>query len=296
MTCLNRRTLLAGLGTCLLTGPLLAQGRLATPSGFTGQVIINEGSGVRLHTYLADLQGSLVTSHVIEGPSALIVVDAQFTPTSARELRTYVDSIGKPVERLILSHQHPDHWFGVHHFGPMPVHAGPVTASFISEAAAQLVDELGADSSAPEVGGTIPEGSQEIAGVTLNFRHVLDTEAPEMLVIEVPAVGAVIVQDLVYNRVHAVVSRQIDSWVTALQDLETQAGQSPLILAGHGEPASPADLGSMIDYLTAVKPLLESNIGNPEEAETITDEIAAAFPDYRMPQLLTFGLSRALAQ
>ncbi len=69
----------------------------------------------------------------------------------------------------------------------------------------------------------------------------------------------------------------------------------PVILAGHGEPTAPADLAGLVRYLEAVKPLLAANLGKPDQAPAITAEIAKAFPDYRIPSLLTLGLSRALA-
>lgn len=126
------------------------------------------------------------------------------------------------------------------------------------------------------------------------FRPVLDTEAPEIMTIELPQAGVLIAQDIVYNKVHAVVSRQIDQWVGALKAMETRAGEVPVILPGHGEPTAPANLAGLVNYLEAVKPLLMANIGKEDQAKAITEEIAKAFPDYRMPPLLTLGLSRAL--
>lgn len=294
MLFIDRRAILAALGTTLFVGPVRAQGRAATPAGFTGQVFVTEKGGARLHTYLADAKGAMVTSHIIEGTGSLIVVDGQFQPHAAQELKTYAESLGKPVRRLFVSHAHPDHWFGIHHFRRMGVHAGPMTAKFLKDNAANVVAERKVDSSAPEVAGTITDGSETIDGIALNYRLVRDTEAPEILVIELPAVGAAIVQDIVYNKVHAVVSRQIDTWIGVLKDLEKRGAGAPIILAGHGEPASPADLPGLVAYLAAVKPLLDANIGKPEQAQAITEQIAKAFPAYRMPPLLTLGLSRAL--
>ena len=294
MPTLNRRTIVAAIGTSLFAGPLRAQGRSATPAGFTGAVLVNESGRIRIHTYLADLNGAMVTSHVIEGPGGLVVVDGQFVRAAALELKQYVDSLGKPVQRLIVSHQHPDHWYGIHHFRRMPVHAGPITAKFLAEGAAKFVAERKADSSAPEIAGVLDQGIETVAGVELRFRHVLDTEAPEIVTIEIPAVGAIIVQDVVYNKVHVVVSRQIDNWIAVLKGIEARGAQSPIILAGHGEPASPASLPGLVQYLEAVKPLLNANAGKPDRAKALTDEIATAFPDYRLPPLLTLGLSRSL--
>jgi glyoxylase-like metal-dependent hydrolase (beta-lactamase superfamily II) len=291
---LNRRTLLAAIGTSLLVGPARAQGTPATPGGFAGRVFVNERGGLRLHTYMAAPQGALVTSHVIEGPGGLILVDGQFVPSAAAELKAYVASIGKPVARAILSHAHTDHRFGFHHLGRMPVHAGPVTARFLREAGAGLIAQRKADSSVPEIAGELAPGTETVAGDELRVRRVLNTEAPEIMVIEVPAANAVIVQDLVYNKVHAFVNRQMDQWIEVLRGLEQDGSGSALILAGHGEPTAPAELKGLVRYLETARPLIEARIGKEGEIKAVVEEMTRAFPDYRAAPLLELALSYAL--
>ncbi len=294
MSAIDRRRVLVMLGTSLLAGPAAAQGRNVAPPDFKGQVFVTERGGLRIHTYMADPSGALVTSHVVETRRGLVVVDGQFVAPAAQELKRYVAALDQPVERAILSHAHPDHWFGFAHAGVSEVHAGAITAKFISGRGAAVVAERKAQTTAPRIAGTIAAGDETIGGVTFRFRPVFDTEAPEIMTVELPQAGVLIVQDIVYNRVHAVVSRQLDQWIAVLQAMETRAGDTPVILAGHGEPAVPADLPGLVKYLEAVKPLLFANIGRDDQAKPITDEIAKAFPDYRLPPLLTLGLSRAL--
>ena len=160
--------------------------------------------------------------------------------------------------------------------------------------AGQVIAQRKADSSPPQVGGVVSEGTQVVAGVTLNISMIRDAEAAEELVIEVPAVGALIVQDFVYNNVHAVVSRNLDNWMDALNSLEKRTNAKTLVLAGHGEPTGVAAFGEMKAYLSAVQPLLQANMGKPEQADAIVKEIAEKFPSRRMPSLLKLGLSRAL--
>jgi glyoxylase-like metal-dependent hydrolase (beta-lactamase superfamily II) len=290
----DRRRVLSAAAFALLAGPTFAQGRSAAPADFAGRVFVNERGGLRIHTYLAPPQGALVTSHIIETASSLILVDGQFQPAPALEAKRYLDTLGKPVRRVLLSHQHPDHWFGFHHMRVGPIHAGPTTAAFLRQNGAAVVAERRADSSVPEIAGVLESGETTIDGVLLRLRRVADTEAPEIMVIEVPQAGAAIVQDLVYNKVHVVVSRQIDEWVAALRAIERTAGELPLVLAGHGEPAGLGDLPGLIAYLEAVKPLLVANIGREQAIPEIVAEMSRRFPDYRVPPLLQLGLTRAL--
>lgn len=291
---IDRRAFAAGLGLSLLPGPLRAQGTDATPADFTGRVHVNARGDVRLHTYLADAKGAMVTSHIIETRNGLLLIDGQFIQPSALELKRYIASLGKPVQRIVLSHQHPDHWFGLHHAAPgIPVHAGPVTAGFLRDNGAALIADRKAETSVPKIAGVVAESAETIDGVEFRFRQVLNTEAPEITVVEIPAANAVIVQDLVYNKVHAVVPRQLDAWISVLKDFG-KSGGSPLVMAGHGAPVGLPDIAGFVRYLEAVKPLVDKNIGRESEIPAIVETMSKAFPDYQIPQLLRLGLSRAL--
>ena len=68
-----------------------------------------------MHTYLSNgLPGGMgsVNSHVFESSDAILVFDTQFYKAAAQDLRMFVEGLGKPVERIIISHAHPDHVFG----------------------------------------------------------------------------------------------------------------------------------------------------------------------------------------
>jgi len=59
----------------------------------------------KIHTFYG-----VSNSHVIETPEKLIMIDAQFDFNLAKELKKYVATLNKPLERIILSHAHPDHF------------------------------------------------------------------------------------------------------------------------------------------------------------------------------------------
>ena len=70
-----------------------------------------------IHTFTASEDGWLVNSHVIEFPSQLFVIDAQYTLPNAREVVGYARNLRKPMTRLIVTHCHPDHILGAATFG-----------------------------------------------------------------------------------------------------------------------------------------------------------------------------------
>jgi hypothetical protein len=61
----------------------------------------------QIHTFTAPEEGWLVTSHVIELPSQLFVVDAQYTLPFAREVARYAAGLHKPLTRLYVTHTAP---------------------------------------------------------------------------------------------------------------------------------------------------------------------------------------------
>jgi glyoxylase-like metal-dependent hydrolase (beta-lactamase superfamily II) len=50
---------------------------------------------------------------MIEGPNAVVIFDGQLLLPYADEVASYVKTLRKPVDRIILSHAHTDHWGGL---------------------------------------------------------------------------------------------------------------------------------------------------------------------------------------
>ncbi|MBI4650363.1 MBL fold metallo-hydrolase, partial [Candidatus Desantisbacteria bacterium] len=61
---------------------------------------------------MSPLKGQLVCSHIIESENKLVIIDTLLLRPYAERLRKYADSLNKPIERVIITHFHPDHWLG----------------------------------------------------------------------------------------------------------------------------------------------------------------------------------------
>src|SRR6202035_1612365 len=67
----------------------------------------------KIHSYLSPADGFHVNTQMIEGPTAIAIFDGQLLLPYANEVASYVQTLGKPVDRIILSHGHTDHWSGL---------------------------------------------------------------------------------------------------------------------------------------------------------------------------------------
>src|SRR5579871_4514970 len=78
-------------------------------------IITKKVGDVRLHTFVAGFNEDNIANatHIIESRNALVLIDSQFLAPYATQFREYADSLQKPIDRLYLSHRHPDHWFGL---------------------------------------------------------------------------------------------------------------------------------------------------------------------------------------
>src|SRR6266849_9073957 len=101
------------------TNPELAQNsgapgtKDAAEPGRMGAILISQLGPVKIHSYLSPADGFQVNTQMIEGPTAVVIFDGQLLLPYAAEVASYAQTLGKPVDRIILSHAHTDHWGGL---------------------------------------------------------------------------------------------------------------------------------------------------------------------------------------
>ena len=95
-----------------------------------GEIALTRSGELCVHTYTAPDDGWCVNSHIVETANGLVVVDAQYTMTYAREVVAYAAGLGKTIARLYVTHYHPDHLLGASAFS-CPIYALPAVAAKI---------------------------------------------------------------------------------------------------------------------------------------------------------------------
>src|ERR1700675_4109098 len=154
--------------------------------GRLGAIFVSQFGPVKIHSYLSPADGLRVNTQMIEGPNTVVIFDSQLLLPYAGEVASYVQMLGKPVDRIILSHAHTDHWGGLQvlteHFPGIRVFALEGIADQIRAGGPARLDGLRktyGDKAASKVTvptETIGEGLQRIDGVTYDFRRFVDAE------------------------------------------------------------------------------------------------------------------------
>ena len=66
-----------------------------------------------VHTHASGAFGFFSNAHIVETDNGVVVVDATFTRSESRAVRTLVESLGKPFLAVLITHPHPDHIAGL---------------------------------------------------------------------------------------------------------------------------------------------------------------------------------------
>jgi glyoxylase-like metal-dependent hydrolase (beta-lactamase superfamily II) len=221
---------------------------------------------VHIHTSTPD--AFFVNSFIVEGESSIILVDTQFVLSEARSVASKIAALEKPLAAILITHPHPDHYNGIvsileKHPGTH-VHATTATIDGIRATA-----EPKRAYWTPIVGSNYPQtfaipdvimrdGEHlSIDGIELIVNDFGPAECSDNIAIEMPQIEAVIVSDLVYNRVHPWLAEgRSELWLAALDNAKRRFGSAKTLYAGHGAAGSTSIIDEQVAYINAVRDMV----------------------------------------
>lgn len=77
----------------------------------------------KIHRFMGrfmELPRDHVNAYIVELENSVVVIDTTLALSSATELRKKAESFGKPIEAVLLTHGHPDHYTGLVGFKDVP--------------------------------------------------------------------------------------------------------------------------------------------------------------------------------
>jgi glyoxylase-like metal-dependent hydrolase (beta-lactamase superfamily II) len=259
------RSLLALLAGCLLALAAQAEAPLTMKAQQVGKhswyVQGLPGAATRINQGFMSNAGFVITK---EG---VVVFDALGTPALARQLVGKIRKLTRqPIRRVIVSHWHADHYYGLQAFQAVGAEIWAheaARAALGTEAAADRLAQRRA-LLAPWIGAdfkVVPadlwlagDTDFRFGGLTFRIRHAGPAHSAEDLVMYVEEDGVLFSGDLVFKgRVPFVGEADSKSWLAALDRL--LALQPRVLVPGHGAASrSPqADLQLTRDYLADLR-------------------------------------------
>ncbi|MCA1748249.1 MAG: MBL fold metallo-hydrolase [Parasphingopyxis sp.] len=248
-----------------------------------------------------------VNSYWLEGEDAILVFDVQSNPDLAARVVERIEATGKPVETIIVSHYHPDHFGGLRVFLEAFPDAEFATAESIAEQLAEdplgyveaLAEQAGEDETRAEDAGEVETSAEaadeeweplpepdrllvdnqqlSVSGVPVTVEIIASAESSPILMLAVPGQKLLLASDMVSANVHPnLVDANIDSWPRELERI-TRDFTGYRLYPGHGEPG-PTNLlaANQIAYLTFMRRLVTTEILDDEDDRATEGEIRDA--------------------
>jgi glyoxylase-like metal-dependent hydrolase (beta-lactamase superfamily II) len=240
--------------------------------------------------YSSPEDGLLSNTVIVEGPRKLVIFDAQFFLLYAGEAADYADSLGKPVERIVLSHVHLDHWAGLGIVAKMfpgaPICAPAGVADYLRTRGQSILDaRRSAFGNRIPPRPTIPThvlpgAAERIDGVRFEWLRFVDAESAVQLVAILPEQRTLLAFDLAFTPADHVftVTSHFDNWIEILSGLKARTSFDTIV-SGHGAATDRAALDATIAYLRHGKQAHAQSASAAEYA----DRMKVLFSDRRHP-------------
>ena len=249
-------------------------------------------ANINVMTYQASSNGFLSNSYIIVGEQEVLLLDAQFSKDEALKLENLINSLGKNLSQIIITHPHPDHYYGLEYlsnkYDDTIITGGPRTLDGVKNTF-KYWDTLGKQTSNIRKFIYLHEGIRKYEDIDLQYRIFRDGESIENLVIYIPSSNALFVGDIASNGVHMWTGENnIENWLNHIKEIR-KLGPISIIYPGHGHPAGPEILYQAEQYLLNFK----ESISNSKTAEEAIRKMKDLYQSYKMPEILE-GSVRAI--
>jgi glyoxylase-like metal-dependent hydrolase (beta-lactamase superfamily II) len=250
---------------------------------------------VTVHTHACGESGIFVNAYLVETSAGVVAIDATLTETESKNFRSEVETLGKPLLAVLVTHPHPDHVAGITNLV-----AGKATKIIATEPVLELMRKLEEPKRkqwTPVFGAewvqrwtypnTIVKSGEWVTfdGVTysvLDMGAGGDAEANSVWFIEAPKRTAFL-GDLIFNGTHSYVADgYLLAWLANLSRLARLCAGMDIVFPGHGGATSP---GELIDKQRAYLLTLAGHVkdlanGKSELAEEEKKELEQRMTEY----------------
>jgi glyoxylase-like metal-dependent hydrolase (beta-lactamase superfamily II) len=269
-------------------------------------VVFEHGDG-RVGTYVSSPWGFSTSTHWIEGPSGIVILDTQFLPSAIEEATRWIEShTGKKIVLAFVLHANPDKFNGT---GFLKQHGVKVVTSeqvrnqipeVHKKRVAWFYDRYKPDYPKDYVlPDSFGDKTTELSAAGLKMKaHVAGAGCGEAHVI-VEFDGHVFPGDLVANGAHSwlEIGRPYD-WIDRIAEMK--ALEPKFVHPGRGPSGGPELLDREEAYLRRVIGLVAAETpttpADSDAIERVKDRLLDLYPGYRFTAFLDIGLPAVWAR
>lgn len=238
-----------------------------------------------------------VNAYLVETPNGVVAVDSLLAVSDARRLRGRLESLGKPLLAVLVTHPHPDHYAGL-----TELVTGRDVPILATEGVAHVIRRDDAEKETvlrPMFGDEWPrertfpnrtiEGGETVTFDDVSFR-VLDIgpgESPHDSIWVVEGEPSVaFVGDVVYNHMHGYLADgHHAAWLRNLERVRGLFAADTVFYVGHGEPATPALIDWQAGYIRA---FLDAVRATDAGGDTAVEQVTGPMREYLPAEDLLF--------
>lgn len=231
--------------------------------------------------------GNIVNTGFIVTTDGVVVIDTGSSRLYGEQMRRAIAGVtDKPIRMVLVTHHHPDHYFGNQVFGDVPVMALPGSIGGMKQEGGAFADNL-YRMAGDWMSGTEPvaardeikPGRMTIGGHEIELIALKGHTQADLVVLDHTS-GVLFAGDLVFwQRAATTPHARMADWLAALEEIK--ALKWTMLVPGHGEPHGDArGIEQTRRYLTwldaALRKAASDGLDMPELLRTrLPDDIAA---------------------
>ena len=252
----------------------------------------------------------IVNAYLVETVDGIVAVDGTLTVTDGRALRARLETFGKPLLAVLVTHAHPDHYGGIVELvGSDDV---PVIATAGVDAVIRRDDALKEEILRPMFGDEWPcervfptrivsDGDTvDLGGTSFTVLDLGPGESPhDSLWFLGDERRTVFLGDQVYDRKHAYLADGFfEEWLGHLDRLQRELPGDATLHIGHGGPVTPDRFDEQRLYVgTFVDAVRSANWSQPDNARaTIVQRMTTLLPTDELRFLMELSIDPLAAR